>query len=108
LKKSKIFILPSLLEGFPLVTVEASAAGIPIIIADNTWNRTREFVDGNGIITKSDPKSLALAIDNLLKDESLILRLGKKGQEIAEDYDWDNITNEMESYYKYVTNNVRE
>ena len=88
--------------------VEASACGIPIVVADGRWNRTREFISGNGIIAKSTQEEFASAIQKLLSDPIHSRRLGEKGKEMADSYDWDIITNEVESYYQYTIDNFKK
>lgn len=71
-KASDAFILPSLLEGFPVVSIEAMAAGIPVILTDAPG--CRESVEHNisGLIARAgDAESLAQAMMNLQASATL-------------------------------------
>lgn len=102
MKSSKIFVLPSIFEGFPLTVVEANACGLPIITTNYKLNRTTHFIDGNGIITESNPQGLANAIKYLLNNKKERIRMGKKGEKMTEKYDWDIIAEETELYYEQI------
>lgn len=102
MKSAKIFVLPSLFEGFPLVCVEASACGLPLVMADEKWNRTEEFISGNGILAEPTPKRFVSAISQLLKNHKERDRMEKCGIEIVEQFDWDNIADETLAYYGQV------
>lgn len=103
-----VFVAPSQIdEGLPLVTLEASACGLPII--STRMGGIPEFVqDGlNGLLLeeKADVAELAEKIDQLLTDESLRHRLGRQGRElILEKFTWDRIARQQEQVYEAVLN----
>lgn len=101
MKESKVFVLPSYLEGFPLVIVEANACGLPLIITNHKWNGAKSYVDNmkNGIIVGCDEESFAFAMKKLVLDDKLRERMSKYGTEKAKRYDWDEITKKVEEYY---------
>ena len=100
MKSSKVFVLPSLFEGFPLTTIEAGACGLPIIVAGSKWNRTTDFVNGNGLISEATPEALAQAITRLLNDEHARKQMGEKGGQIARGFDFDALATQTEKYYE--------
>ena len=77
-----VFAVPSLLEGFPMVTLEAMAMGKPIVATDIDGMR-EQCKDGESglLIPPGDPKSLAVAIIRLLDDVSLATGIGAKARE---------------------------
>jgi len=101
-KAADIFALPSTLntEVFPIVLLEASAAGLPMVVSDlNTFKCIIE--EGyNGLFTKrGDEKSLADAIVYLLENEDIREKMGKNARKKVEDYSWDRIAKETEKVY---------
>jgi glycosyltransferase involved in cell wall biosynthesis len=102
LKSSKIFVLPSFFEGFPLTGVEANACSLPIITLKYRLNRTTKFIYGNGLIAKPNPEDSAKKIKYLLKNKKVREKMGKKGIDIVKNFDWNKITDETESYYKSI------
>jgi len=102
MKSSKIFVLPSIFEGFPLTVVEANACGLPVITPNYPLNRTTDYINGNGLIAESTPQGLAKEIKFLLKNKKERIRMGEKGVRITKKFDWDKIAEETESYYKQI------
>lgn len=82
--QADIFILPSRMEGFPLVVVEAMLQGT-IVIRSNTYGAYDQISDGeDGFIFKNeDAQELKEKITKLLKNEKLRKEVGKKGKEKA-------------------------
>ncbi|MBM4212415.1 MAG: glycosyltransferase family 4 protein [Gammaproteobacteria bacterium] len=77
LSRTKIAVLSTHYEGMPLALIEGMAAGCAVI--GTRVPGVQEIVcDGiNGLLCEhEDPKSLADAIERLLRDESLAQRLG--------------------------------
>ncbi len=83
-KTADIFILPSWLEGLPNSMIEAMAAKLPVI-ATSVGNIPSVIDNGvNGIlIPEKSPDKLRLAIESLLLNFDLKVRLSKKGHEDA-------------------------
>ncbi len=70
-------------EAFGLPVVEAMAVGLPVIAVKR--GAFPELIDktGGGIIAPDDPKKLAQAISDLLKDEDKCRELGRAGRAAA-------------------------
>ncbi|MGA9883784.1 MAG: glycosyltransferase [Candidatus Acidiferrales bacterium] len=83
--RADIFALPSTGEGFGLVFLEAMASAKPVVGA--AYGGTMDVVeDGvNGLLVPpKDAQKLANALDSLLRDKSLCMRLGQTGAEIVQ------------------------
>jgi spore coat protein SA len=98
-----VFVAPSQKpEGMPMVLLEASACGLPLI-ATRLGGIPEVVQDGeNGILldTPPDPGELAGKIIGLLKDSELSQRLGQKARERAlERFSWQRIAQEQEAVY---------
>jgi glycosyltransferase involved in cell wall biosynthesis len=73
MKASRMFVLPSVREGFGLVVVEANAAGIPVITTTHEHNAARELIiEGrNGYLANPEVKHLARQIRMVLKSQGM-------------------------------------
>jgi glycosyltransferase involved in cell wall biosynthesis len=86
--QSTIFILPSLItedgdrDGIPNVLVEAMAIGLPVI-STNISGIPELIRDGESglLVPQREPAALALAIERLLGDPELGVRMAIKGGE---------------------------
>ena len=78
---SDIFMLPTLNDVFPLVTLEAMQSGLPII-STNEGAIPEIVIDGhNGfIVPKNDPVALADKIITLINNKDLRKEMGHKGR----------------------------
>jgi glycosyltransferase involved in cell wall biosynthesis len=106
LAKSHIHVLPSAVEGFGLVTMEALSVGTPVVNADIPINREildysssiihYPSVSGGLLYDLGDYVDLAEKIEDLLTDKKLYDRKVKDGIELVKKYDWDKVNNEYE------------
>lgn len=80
-----VFIIPSIIEAFGLVTVEAMACGKPVI-GTNVGGIPDVIVNGvNGILVRpKDPQEIAEKLITLLKNSELRRELGLRGRKIVE------------------------
>lgn len=74
MKSSKMFVLPSIREGFSLVSIEANACGIPVITTTHEQNAARDliFEGKNGYLAELDVKHLARQIRMVLRVNNLM------------------------------------
>jgi glycosyltransferase involved in cell wall biosynthesis len=105
-RAADVFVLPSVMktEVFPLVFLEASASGLPIVVSDlDTFKCIIE--DGyNGIVTKrGDENNLADAIIYLLENEEVREKMGENAKKKVDDYSWERIAEETEKVYEEVS-----
>lgn len=81
--QSGIFVLPSVLEGFPNSLVEAMTAGLPVIVFDTIAHE--DFIQ-NGydgiVIANRDAHELSKQIQILIEDEKLREQIGKNAMKI--------------------------
>lgn len=102
-KAADIFVLPSTKEVFPLVLLEASAAGLPIIVSDLKTFRCIIEDGWNGLFTKrGDYKSLADAIIYLLENEDVKIAMGENAKEKAKALTWGKVAEKYEKLYELV------
>jgi glycosyltransferase involved in cell wall biosynthesis len=87
---SKIFVFPSLWEGFGMVLAEAASFGLPIVTTD-AGAIPYLIKDGiNGLlIPPGDEKKLALAIEKLAKSAEMRAKFSEANRKLAAQFDWD-------------------
>lgn len=100
-KASDIFVLPSTVEVFPLVLLEASASALPMIVSDLDTFKCIVKDGYNGIFTKMrDEESLSAAIIHLLKNEDLMKNMGTNAKKEIKNFSWGKIAETTETVYK--------
>jgi len=89
--RAKALILPSSYEALPYVILEAMACGTPVVASSAVPEEV--VINGyNGIRVNSyNPIDYANALERLLEDEKLWLRLSQNGQEFVRQFDHVNI-----------------
>ncbi len=90
--KAKIYVLPSVLEGFPNALAEAMSAGLAVICFD-TIPYQELIKDGvNGLVVPRTAQALSNAIQKLIDDPNLIKQLGARASEIGNQLDAGAVT----------------
>lgn len=103
-KKSHIFVYPSYTEGFPVVILEAMAAGMPLITTP-VGGLADAFEDGKqGLIIKSmlpNPKEVAEKIVTLIENPTLMKKMSENNlREAKEKYDVRIVCRNIETVYR--------
>lgn len=96
-----VFVLPSTSEGFPLVTLEAMAAGKPLV-ATRTGGTDEIVVDGETgyLVPPADAGALAGRILALLTDPPRAAEFGRRGRErVNRSFTLAGMTREYEKLY---------
>jgi glycogen(starch) synthase len=90
---ASVFVLPSRLEPFGIVVLEAMLAGLPTIVTTRggAGEIVRAGIDGL-IVDPFDSEALAGAIDSVLTDEALRSRLIASARERVRGYGWPTVT----------------
>jgi len=99
MKSTKVFVLPSIREGFGMVVIEANACGVPVVVVNHPMNAAKDLVvDGvNGYIVEPEPDVMALKIIKSIENRA---KTRDKCIEMSAKYDWDKIVDRLEEVYK--------
>jgi len=95
MKSAKVFVLPSLREGFGLVTIEANACGIPVVVVNHPDNAAKDLVKNgvNGYIVENTSEDMAEKIMKLLTTKKRDYR------KYSEQYNWDILIKKLIPLY---------
>lgn len=94
IKRSKIFIFPSYSEGFGIAVCEALACGLPVVAYELPALK-EHFGDCIKYVAKGDINSMATIAINLLTNDNNRFDAESRGMEIAQRYDWENLSKRM-------------
>ena len=96
----EIFVLPSLMEGMPLVLLEAMASGLPVVTTESSGmaDLVEDSQDGL-LVIPGDADSLASAITRLCHDANLREHLGRAAQEKMRRYTWNHCARRHEMVF---------
>src|SRR6266481_8123911 len=98
----EIFVLPSLMEGMPLVLLEAMASGMPVVTTESSGmtDLVEDSHDGLFVIP-GNTDSLVSAILRLCQDPVLRQRLGTGAQEKMKRYSWNQTARRTEVVFNH-------
>ena len=100
-----VFCLPTLREGFPNVTLEASASSLPTVTTDAT-GAIDSVVDGvTGVLTRSgDPVSLAEGLMRLVNDVGTRVSMGEQAlKRVKADFAREHVWKMLGEFYSLET-----
>lgn len=100
-----IFVLTSLSEGMPSVILEAMGSGLPVVASDVGGNNEIVKEGENGFLIQGDDvDTLADQLVRLIDDEELRQKMGRRGRELAQRYDWKIIMGQYDELYRQCGN----
>lgn len=103
LKSSHIFCLPSEVEGFGMVVLEAASCKLPYIISDiPVLLEITQNAKGGLVFRRGDEEDLAAKILDLMINEMKHEKLASEGYKLASNYSWDKIAQQFEKVYETV------
>lgn len=98
---ARLFLFPSVYEGFGLPPVEAMAAGVPTIVSNRSC--LPEVMQGAAmLIEPDDMRAFSDAIARGLEDDSWRASSIEKGKRVARGYTWRRCVDETVNVYRKV------
>jgi glycosyltransferase involved in cell wall biosynthesis len=96
----EVFVLPSLMEGMPLVLLEAMASGMAVVTTESSGMTDLVENSHDGLLAiPGETESLSAAIIRLCRDPELRLRLGSAAQEKMKRYTWRETARRTEAVF---------
>ena len=102
---SDLFLLPSEMESFGLVALEAMANGVPVISSNAGGLAEVNKHDYSGFLSDiGDIDSMAKNALHLLTDEAKLKRFKKQAKQQAQIFNIDKVVNQYENIYNKAVN----
>jgi len=87
--EADVFVFPSLIEGMPLVILEAMACGVPVITTrQGPADIVRDGIDGFFVPIR-DAEAITMRLEQLYRDPLLRHQMGRDARERALQFTWD-------------------
>ncbi len=98
---AKVFVMPSIYEGFGLPPLEAMACGTPVI-ASNVSSLPEVVGDAALLFDPESAEELCVAMQRVLTDEPLRREMRAKGLKRAQVFSWERAARETMEVYRKV------
>lgn len=98
---SDMFVMPSHMDTFGLVVLEAMAAGLPVVISPTVGAADLVTHGGNGLILPGNPsaRDMTPCLIRLMHPE-LRQSMGEAARLVAKNHDWDKVADKMAGIYR--------
>ena len=102
--RAKIWLVPSLTEGFPAPVLEAMACGCVVISTDSYGGRELIHDGENGLLVpRRDAEGFIRAIARILRDRELETNLAMAGMNTAAEFSWERAADKMEAFLEQLS-----
>ncbi|MFI7498476.1 glycosyltransferase [Streptomyces sp. NPDC049687] len=100
-RKAAVYVLPSVLEPFPMTVLEALAEGTPVVCTDSNGIAAELAEREAALVTDGSPEALADAVGRLLADPDLRGRMAEAGRRaIDEVFSIRAVVDRLEDLYR--------
>lgn len=95
-----VFVLPSIMEGLPLVILEAMACGNAVVVSN--IGPLRELIEGVGfLVNPYNPREIATSLLSLVNEKEKLEKMKRKSREtVVNDFTWSSISERVERIYE--------
>lgn len=101
MRAADLFVLPSLLEPFGIVLVEALNEGCPVVATTGCGSADAVTADRAGLVVPpGDPQALAEAIGRVLQDPALRAAMSHAARVAGERFRWEQNVKRFERLYR--------
>lgn len=103
---SSLLVMSSHYEGFPMVMIEAMAYGLPVVTYDFKCGPKDIIRQGeNGLLVRDgDIEGLAQAMQCLMDDEPLRLRMGEEAKKVVDTYSEEAVMSQWTALFESLAN----
>ena len=103
---SSLLVMSSHYEGFPMVMIEAMAYGLPVVTYDFKCGPKDIIRQGeNGLLVRDgDIEGLAQAMQRLMDDEPLRLRMGEEAKKVVDTYSEEAVMSQWTALFESLAN----
>ena len=98
---ARVFVYPSLYEGFGFPVAQAMAAGVPVVVS-NVSSLPEVAGDGGLLVDPRSVSELRSAINRVLTNDALRAQLGRQARERARRYSWDECARRSLGFFRNV------
>lgn len=106
LASADLFVFASSCENMPVTLVEAMAVGLPIACS-NRGPMPEVLADGGTYFDPEDADSIADAVEQIIKDPVLRVRIAQRAKTISEQYSWLRCSDETWAFIVKTYNTVK-
>lgn len=101
-RKASLFVLPSRHDTYGVVTHEAAASGLPVVISKHAGSSSILVEDGKTgyVIDPADLEQFSAALEKLVMDADLRDRFGKAGRTLAEEWALGQMAKKVSGFLK--------
>lgn len=104
-RSAEIFVLPSYSENFAGTVAEAMHFGVPVIVSEDVGLASVVRDSGAGLVIRKDPRALAQAIADILKDPARAKFMGDYGiRTAAEKFSYEKVAGAFLAAYNEIVN----
>lgn len=98
-KGARLFVMPSLMEGFGLPVLEAMSLSCPVVCSNTP--ALKEICQNAAVyFDPKDPNDLKEKIEKVLSDKELLESLAQKGKKQSEKFSWEECVSETLKVYE--------